>query len=388
MMCDGERKRGCSAVTYHVGFLLDQAAGGVTTSRNLRGVIDSDPEIDPTWCEISYYRPEGAIERLRERWFSFVPTYLTGNARAVLELRRSLRGRSYDAIFSNARLGSLFARTFARTPTMIDFDATPKQIDRMAAYTTKRDPWPVAEFKWRLCRDMLHSAQLLQAFSRWAKYSAIEDYGVPEEKIVVNPPGVPLSFWRPPAESRTATVPMRVLFVGGDFGRKGGAILLEWYRTQRPDEVELHIVTREPVESGPGITVYRDIEPNSDRLLTLYQQADVFVLPSLGECFGIATIEAMATGLPVIASAVGGTADIIDHGANGFILRAGDVAELTSAIATLQHDEARRRSMGQRSRELAEERFELERNTRLTVSYLKDLAARGREHKALQPAPS
>ena len=121
---------------------------------------------------------------------------------------------------------------------MIDFDATPKQIDRMEAYNSQRDVWPLAQLKWRLCRAMYHSTAKLQAWSRWAKYSAMEDYGVPESKIFVNPPGVPLSFWRPPAEPHRADTPVRVLFVGGDFRRKGGPLLLDWFRTQDPREVK------------------------------------------------------------------------------------------------------------------------------------------------------
>ena len=115
------------------------------------------------------------------------------------------------------------------------------------------------------------------------------------------------------------------------------------------------------------------MEPNSDRLLALYQHAHLFVLPSLGECFGVATIEAMAAGLPVIASAVGGTADIIDHGENGFILRTGDSGDLAAAIGSLLHDEACRLAMGHRSRQLAEERFDLDTNSRRTLDCLKEL---------------
>ena len=60
----------------------------------------------------------------------------------------------------------------------------------------------------------------------------------------------------------------------------------------------------------------------------LYQQADVFVLPSLAEAFGIATVEAMGCGLPVVVSDAGGTADIVDPGVNGYITKRGDGREL------------------------------------------------------------
>ena len=91
-------------------------------------------------------------------------------------------------------------------------------------------------------------------------------------------------------------------------------------------------MTREEVASRPGVYVHRDIQPNSDALLGLYAAADLFVLPSLGECFGIATVEAMAAGLPVIASEVGGIDDIIEQGENGYIVRVGEVGDLAAAI--------------------------------------------------------
>jgi glycosyltransferase involved in cell wall biosynthesis len=370
---------------YQIGFLMDQVAGHITNYRNLRRVTDRDGDIAAEWCEISYYREGGAIERTRERYLRFVPTYVSGNARAALEISRGLRDRQYDAIFTNAKAAVLFARKFGRTPTVVDYDATPLQLDAMPAYGGGADPKPVAHLKWRLCRDLFRSASLLQAWSRWAKQSAVEDYGVSEDKVVVNPPGVDLAFWGG-AERRAPTAgPRSVLFVGGDFRRKGGELLLEWHRRQPVGAVELHLVTKEPVEPRPGVFVYDDLQPNTPALLERYRQADVFALPSLGECFGIATVEAMAAGLPVVASDVGGTADIIEQGQNGFITAAGDVDDLGAALAAVLADPARRDAMGRRSRQLAEERFDVERNARRTLDLLKGLAGGDQPEPAAAP---
>ena len=356
-----------------LGFFMDQVAGHITNYRNLRAVADTDTDIDPSWREISYRREGGTIERVRDRWLPFVPTYFSGNLRAGVELHQAFK-HDYDAIFSNARVGVFFARQFRRTPTMLDFDVTPVQLDQMPAYGGGNDPAPLARLKKRLCHDMFHAAGLLQAWSHWAKQSAVDDYGVDSDKVVVNPPGVDLSFWRPaPERAEAARRPRRVLFVGGDFQRKGGELLLDWHAGQDPDDVELHLVTRDPVPAAPGRFVYDDMAPNTDRLLALYHDADLFVMPSLGECFGIATVEAMAAGLPVIGSDVGGTADIIEPGGNGYITRAGDGADLAEAIAAVLDDEAKWRSMGARSRALAEERFDLRTNARRTLDHLKQL---------------
>jgi glycosyltransferase involved in cell wall biosynthesis len=363
-------------MSYKIGFVMDQIAGHVTNYHNMRNVAQLDPELQATWHEIHYYKSGGAIEQMRERVLPFLPTYTTGIMRGAWEAHKALRGSTYDALFSNASVGVFFNRTFRRIPTIIDFDSTPLQIDQMDAYNSSVDPKPIAAFKWRLTRDMMRSATLLQAWSHWAKQSAVDDYGIPADKIVVNPPGVNLGFWRPNPSLRNpyAHHPLKVLFVGGDFRRKGGDLLLEWYKSQRPDTVELHIVTREPVDSSSGVYVYHNVQPNSDQLIGLYQSSDLFVLPSLGECFGIATVEAMAAGLPVIASNVGGTADIIEPCRNGFIVRGNDVAALSKAITTILEDATCRQNMGTQSRLLAEERFDLRKNAQKTFNYLKQIA--------------
>jgi glycosyltransferase involved in cell wall biosynthesis len=199
---------------------------------------------------------------------------------------------------------------------------------------------------------------------------------MPPGRVVVNPPGVDLARWRPAPEQRSqaGSQPLRVLFVGGDFERKGGHLLLEWFHSLANKQVELHIVTREPVEPAPGVYVYRNMQPNTPELMQLYYQSDLFVMPSLGECFGIATVEAMATGLPVIASDVGGTADIIEPERNGYIVKAGDAKGLGEAIMAILEYPERRERMGLQSRQLAEERFDMQRNARRTLSYLKQIA--------------
>jgi glycosyltransferase involved in cell wall biosynthesis len=359
---------------YQFGFVMDQIAGHITNYRNLRSVARHEPDIEATWHEINYYKADGFLERR----LSFLPTYVSGVTRATLETHRALRGRSYDAIMSNAKISVFFTHIFRRTPTLLDFDSTPLQIDRMASYGLSTDPRPVARLKFHLARRLFESAALLHAWSRWARQSMIEEYGIHPSKVVVNPPGVDLEFWQPPAQPRgeAGERPRRVLFVGGDFRRKGGPQLLDWYRQQDPARFELHIVTREPVERVPGVYVYHNMQPNTPQLLTLYHTSDLFVLPSLGECFGIATVEAMAAGLPVIASDVGGTADIIQPGRNGLIVPSDDVRALEAAISAILDDDNRRDAMGRQSRLLAEECFDLQRNARKTLGYLKQIADR------------
>jgi glycosyltransferase involved in cell wall biosynthesis len=360
-------------LTYHFDFLMDQIAGHITNYRNLRSVAEGDPEIEAQWHELHYHKPGGRIERALSR----LPTYYQGVLRGTWEARKALRGRPRpQALLSNASIGVFLTDRYRQIPTMLDFDCTPRQIDRMPAYGVNRDAPVLAQLKWRLSCRMYRSAVRLQAWSHWAAKSVVEEYGADPAHVVVNPPGIDLQFWQPgTARTDDHSAPPRVLFVGGDFQRKGGALLLEWIRAGEGRGAELHLVTREPVAPAPGVFVYPDMKPNSDELRRLYHTCDVFALPSHGECFGIATVEAMGAGLPVVVTDVGGTADIVEDGGNGWIVPPNDLPRLTEALNSVLADPARRRQMGLRSRALAEERFDLWRNAQRTLAMLKEIAA-------------
>ena len=81
------------------------------------------------------------------------------------------------------------------------------------------------------------------------------------------------------------------------------------------------------------------------------QAADLFVLPSATEGLSVALLEAMAAGLAPVATAVGGTPDLIEHGRNGWLIPAGDPAALQNAILTLFADRQQRQQMSQRGRQ-------------------------------------
>ena len=79
---------------------------------------------------------------------------------------------------------------------------------------------------------------------------------------------------------------------------------------------------------------------------------DIFVLPSLNEGMGRVLVEAMATGLPIVASRVGGIPDLVKHGENGLLVPPADTAALGNAISALLQDGARRKRMGKAGNEM------------------------------------
>lgn len=91
---------------------------------------------------------------------------------------------------------------------------------------------------------------------------------------------------------------------------------------------------------------------------------DLFVAPSLREGFGLALVEAMTAGVPVVATNAGGPAEIIEDGVSGLLIPPGDPAPLGKAVASLLSDPAKRRTIAAAGRERAKKEFDMDRVVR------------------------
>jgi glycosyltransferase involved in cell wall biosynthesis len=111
---------------------------------------------------------------------------------------------------------------------------------------------------------------------------------------------------------------------------------------------------------GPLLSEIRGAAPDnvtfpgfiSDRA-AFFAALDLFIMPSLSEAWGLAAIEAMAHGVPVIASDTGGLPEIIESGNGGWLVPAGDPAALAQAITAAASDRDLLRDQGRRARERA-----------------------------------
>jgi glycosyltransferase involved in cell wall biosynthesis len=89
-----------------------------------------------------------------------------------------------------------------------------------------------------------------------------------------------------------------------------------------------------------------------------YSAFDIFALPSIYETFGLVVLEAMTTGLPVVASRVGGVQELLENGRTGILVSPGDPQALAQAVGSLIDDPQGSRQMGMAAREEALERFD------------------------------
>ncbi len=110
-----------------------------------------------------------------------------------------------------------------------------------------------------------------------------------------------------------------------------------------------------------GITHLVDVLGAQEEVMPLMSIADVFLLPSALESFGLAALEAMACELPVVSTRVGGLPEVVEDGVTGFLHDPEDVAGMAETAIALLRDPARRCTVGKAARQRVVERFSAER---------------------------
>ncbi len=374
-----------------VAFVMEQTLGHVTHARNLHAAVSARPDITPAWLPIAF--PVGRLGKLLPLYRGNWSVRASWRARRALD--RTLARGPLDALVFHTQVTSLFSvDRMKRIPTLISLDATPFNFDRVSAlggYTHQGagDSF-IDRQKFQMNRHALQAAALLVPWSEWARQSLIDDYGADPARIRVLAPGAATDFFdlgqqrpataltlAPASASAGDARPVRVLFVGGDWARKGGPQLLEALSGLPAGSWHLDAVTRDAVPQRSGVTVHHNVGPNSVALLRLFADADLFVLPSLGECLAVVLMEATAAALPVITTDVGALAEAVRPGHTGVIVPPNDVRALRQALATLIVDPVQRRSMGQSGHALARERFDAKRNNRTLLDLVAELVRLG-----------
>jgi len=359
-------------VQYHLGFVLEQELGHKTHALNIASRVAEDPEIVPSWFPLTIWDTEKLLPVIGKNWT------IRSSRRSRDLIRRELKTKQLSALFFHTQSSTIFSvGLMRRIPSVISLDATSINIDEIAeAYNHVARPGsPIEELKRLTFRRAFRAAKLLITWNHWAKNSLINDYGIESEKIHVIDPGVDLGLWSGLGLDRPVNRPRpRILFAGMDFKRKGGDLLLQIFRDNFRDIAELHILTRVPIPPEPGVHVYTDLTSNDPRLRRLFGEADLFVLPTLGECSPRVIPEAMAARLPTISTKVGAIPEMIDEGRTGYLIAPGDGIALRDAIARLIADPALRRSMGEAGWAEAAARFDSRRNNDHLLSLLKGIA--------------
>jgi len=237
----------------------------------------------------------------------------------------------------------------------------------------------------RAKRDILHSLEyrLLAAWITplpWLERQALELTRVPPGKIVLIPHGIELERFRKNEASRAAAraglgLP-ETAFTAGVIGRldrgKGQEFLLRAAAELKDEGRDLRVLivgeeTRNERQNYGallrestarlGISDIVGFYPFRGDIEKVFHALDVFVLTSLSETYGLVTIEAMASGLPVIGTDAAGTPEILRDGETGLLVKPGDPAELAVALRRVMDNPAELRRLGEQALVDAERRF-------------------------------
>ncbi|MEI7617949.1 MAG: glycosyltransferase [Actinomycetota bacterium] len=198
-------------------------------------------------------------------------------------------------------------------------------------------------------------------------------YGNPQGRIEIVAPGVEHAFFAPGEKSGArraldlAAGPL-LLFVGRLQPLKGLDVAVRALaELRRPDAVLLVVGGASGLEGGSEVArimalidqlgvrdQVRFVEPQPHHILsTYYRAADVVVVPSRSESFGLVALEAAACGTPVVASAVGGLLTLVDDGLTGYLVSGRDPSHFAQRIASILNDPALAASMSVRAAERA-----------------------------------
>jgi glycosyltransferase involved in cell wall biosynthesis len=303
--------------------------------------------------------------------FQALRWYVAYGLAARRVVRREVARARTDVVHVNSHsISFLLGEEMRRIPFFLSVDATAWEWRRLGV---SRRPRPQSRFLFApssaLERRAFRGAHTILAWTRWALAQVQE--AEPRARALELNPGIDVARFRP--APRRPSERLRVLFVGGRFAEKGGLDLIEALRGLLGREVELDVVTPSPVPETEGVRVHALVQ-GEDRLVDLYQQADVFCLPTYADSMGYVLLEAMACGTAVVATNVGALPEVTGHGAAGVVVEPGDLVALRTAVEGLLGDDERRAALGAAGRERCERLYDARRQAATLVALMRDAA--------------
>jgi glycosyltransferase involved in cell wall biosynthesis len=300
---------------------------------------------------------------------------------AGAEVVRVAKGPGTDATLV-PRLAWTFRRRKAdvvhtHNPLPLIYGAPAARVAGAASIHTKHGINPGSRGHRFLRKQAAKLVSSFVAVSTVTAQQARAQNDAPEPSIVVVPNGIRLEKFGPDAAARAAVrqelgIPEGAVVIG-TVGRvdefKNQTLLLMAVAPLLGPGVHVVFVGDGPTREALEATVKNLTDPSKAhvlgrrmdvaRLLTAF---DVFALSSKSEGLPLVVPEAMASGLPVVSTAVGGIPGVVDEGETGFLTAVGET-ELRDRLKRLVDDPARARAMGARAREVALERYSAERMT-------------------------
>jgi glycosyltransferase involved in cell wall biosynthesis len=274
--------------------------------------------------------------------------YVEVGRRFACAIREDLKSRtlSSETIFFAYDTGALeifqHLRQFGVRCVLDQMDPNRMEVDLVRDEERRWPGWSlfvteVPEAYFRRREQEWELADRIVVNSNFCRQALIQQ-GVPARKLAVIPLCYEPGNQEPAANGRLPSsdpLPMKILFLGQVILRKGIQYLMEAAKLLRNAPVHFDVVgpigiSDDAVKSAPSNVTFHG-RANRDQTAAWYRQSDLFVLPTLSDGFAITQIEAMAHGLPVIATSNCG--EVVTHGENGFVVLPRDAGALAQAIA-------------------------------------------------------
>jgi D-inositol-3-phosphate glycosyltransferase len=328
-----------------------------------------------------FHIPAGPEEPYnKHRLFNYLPDFVRG-VKMVMEQD----GLRYDVYHAHYWLSGWVARELQKThpAPIVQMFHTLGAMKNLVARRNGDDS--ETERRIEIERQMMIYADRIVASTPRDCQQMVELYDADPEKIAIIPPGVDLNLFRPidQDDARKHIGMLRdehysVLFVGRIDPVKGIDI---WFRAmalvveENPElrghtcvcliggdvdeesSQDAELVRLQALKDELGISDMVTFlgRRAQDVLPYFYAAADIVVMPSLYESFGMAALEAMACGTPVVASDVGGLSFVVRNGETGFLVPDRDPHALAAQLSQLLQDAKLRQQLGKRGAEVAQE---------------------------------
>ncbi|ELY83130.1 glycosyltransferase family 4 protein [Natrinema altunense] len=289
----------------------------------------------------------------------------------------------YDIVHDNQSLCHGLSTLRERGHPVVATVHHPITVDRDAALEAA-DSWGERLLirRWyrflRMQREVVQDLPHVLTVSESAKHRTVTDFGADPESIRVVHNGIDTDLFEPVDRSRDR--PRVMTTVSADVPLKGARYLLEAFAAVR-EEIDAELVVVGEFDEGgdcdrlvSDLGIADAIETHSEisyeRMVELYGTADIAVVPSIYEGFGLPAGEALACGVPVVATTGGGLPEVV--GDAGVLVDPGDADAMADAIQGLLTDGDRRRRLGERGRARIVSEFDWERAAHETVRTYRD----------------
>jgi glycosyltransferase involved in cell wall biosynthesis len=299
-----------------------------------------------------YFHPFNEIYKGDVAYYRFRSMYYVLKRTQYADKKLDDLKKKYDLIIQTGWLPAILEKK--EIPRCIYTDYTMKLSEREYPKgnrffsSTDKEQWLAMETK------SYQNADIVFTHSSHTRQSLIEDYGVKEFKAVIVYAGTNINILLDTKKNYNQKI---ILFIGIDFERKGGYILLEAFKKVKNTikDARLIIIGSNPEVDINGVEVKGFVSHECKE--QFYNTSSVFAMPSISEPFGLVFLEAMAHKIPCIGTNVAAIPEIIINGETGFLIEPNNPDQLAEKLILLLNDENLMQKMGEAGKKRVERLF-------------------------------